>query len=266
MTRHGAVRSKLVRKSQRAFAIAGGAAVVPKPPPVASPARRRASLSIHVALNHVTHYRYDRRVALSPHMVRLRPAPHSRTRILSYSLSIEPARHFINWQQDPESNYLARVVFPDRTEQLRIEVDLIAEMAVLNPFDFFLEPHAENFPFNYEAGEASELAPVSGPTSGDSAAGELPRVDSPQESRHHRFSRRPEHAPVAGHPLPDPHGTGRADAGNNARQRLRILPRFELAVGAAPAKPGTGQPLRVGLPHPAHARCEIARRTFGADR
>ena len=74
-------------------------------------------------------------------------------------MSIEPARHFINWQQDPESNYLARVVFPDETEQLRIEVDLIAEMAVLNPFDFFLEPHAENFPLAYTAEEQSALAP-----------------------------------------------------------------------------------------------------------
>src|SRR3984893_12149795 len=87
------------------------------------------------------------------------PGQHSRTRILSYSMSIEPARHFINWQQDPQSNYLARVVFPDKTEQLRIEVDLIAEMAVLNPFDFFLEPHAEHFPFAYTAEEQSDLAP-----------------------------------------------------------------------------------------------------------
>ena len=116
-------------------------------------------MSIHVALNHVTHYRYDRSVTLSPHVVRLRPAPHSRTRILSYSLRIEPARHFINWQQDPESNYLARVVFPDKTDDLRIDVDLIAEMAVLNPFDFFLEPHAESFPFSYSAEEARDLAP-----------------------------------------------------------------------------------------------------------
>src|ERR1700736_1927917 len=74
-------------------------------------------------------------------------------------MSIEPARHFINWQQDPESNYLARGAFPDKTEQLRIEVDLIAEMAVLNPFDFFLEPHAERFPFTYTAQEKIDLAP-----------------------------------------------------------------------------------------------------------
>jgi uncharacterized protein (DUF2126 family)/transglutaminase-like putative cysteine protease len=116
-------------------------------------------VSIHAALNHVTLYRYDRRVGLSPHVVRLRPAPHSRTRILSYSMRIEPARHFINWQQDPQSNYLARVVFPDKTEQLRIEVDLIAEMAVHNPFDFFLESHAERFPFAYTAEEQRDLAP-----------------------------------------------------------------------------------------------------------
>ena len=123
-------------------------------------------MSIHVALNHVTHYRYDRRVGLGPQIVRLRPAPHSRTRILSYSLKVTPAKHFINWQQDPQSNYLARLVFPDKTQELRLEVDLVAEMAVLNPFDFFLEPYATHYPFDYEPGERRELAPylVTAPT------------------------------------------------------------------------------------------------------
>jgi len=116
-------------------------------------------VSIHVALNHLTRYRYDRAVALGPQQVRLRPAPHCRTRILSYSLRVEPARHFVNWQQDPLGNYLARLVFPERTRELRIEVDLIAEMAVLNPFDFFLEPYAGQVPFAYEATDAVELAP-----------------------------------------------------------------------------------------------------------
>src|ERR1039457_5667066 len=116
-------------------------------------------MSIHVALHHKTHYRYDRHVTLGPQIVRLRPAPHCRTRILSYSLKIDPADHFINWQQDPGSNYLARVVFPKPTRELRIEVDLIAEMAVLNPFDFFLETYAQQFPFEYEATERRELTP-----------------------------------------------------------------------------------------------------------
>src|SRR4051794_27379307 len=116
-------------------------------------------MSIHVALNHVTHYRYDRLINVGPQVVRLRPAPHSRTRILSYSMRVEPAQHFINWQQDPQSNYLARLVFPEKTRELRIEVDLVAEMAVLNPFDFFLEPSAETFPFTYERDLAVELAP-----------------------------------------------------------------------------------------------------------
>ncbi len=116
-------------------------------------------MSIHVALNHVTHYHYDRAIKLGPQTVRLRPAPHSRTRILSYSMRVEPAEHFVNWQQDPQSNYLARLVFPDETTSFRIEVDLVAEMAVLNPFDFFLEPSAEHFPFEYDADLATELAP-----------------------------------------------------------------------------------------------------------
>jgi len=85
---------------------------------------------IHVALHHLTEYRYDRLVHLSPQLVRLRPAPHCRTPILSYSLLVEPPLHFINWQQDPQSNYVARLTFPERVDAMRIEVDLVAETAV----------------------------------------------------------------------------------------------------------------------------------------
>ena len=116
-------------------------------------------MSIRVALNHVTHYRYDRLVGLSPQVVRLRPAPHCRTPIVSYSMRVEPAEHFINWQQDAFANYQARLVFPEKTREFKITVDLVAEMAVYNPFDFFLEPYAEKFPFAYEPELAAELAP-----------------------------------------------------------------------------------------------------------
>jgi len=115
-------------------------------------------LSIHVALHHVTHYRYDRQVNVGPQIVRLRPAPQSRTRILSYALKVTPGEHFVNWQQDPQGNYLARLVFPEKTRELKIEVDMVAEMAVINPFDFFLEPYAEQVPFLYSEGERRELA------------------------------------------------------------------------------------------------------------
>src|SRR6202521_4815542 len=116
-------------------------------------------MAIHVALSHTTGYRYDRLVSLSPHVIRLRPAPHCRTPILSYALRVTPQKHFINWQQDPHSNYLARVVFPEATRGLCIEVDLVAEMSVFNPFDFFLEPSAERSPFRCEPWLAKDLAP-----------------------------------------------------------------------------------------------------------
>ena len=116
-------------------------------------------MSIHAALNHVTHYKYDRPVSLGPQVIRLRPAPHCRSNVISYSLKIEPAGHFINWQQDPFANYQARLVFPDKTTEFKVTVDLVVEMAVYNPFDFFLEPDAENYPFRYTKEQAAELAP-----------------------------------------------------------------------------------------------------------
>lgn len=116
-------------------------------------------MAIHIALHHLTHYRYEKPVSHGSHVIRLRPAPHSQTRILSHSLRINGGVHFIHWQQDPFSNWNARLTFPDPMSELRIEVDLVAEMSVLNPFDFFLEPDASGFPFDYEPTLAQNLEP-----------------------------------------------------------------------------------------------------------
>ena len=116
-------------------------------------------MSILVGIRHTTIYRFDRRVSLSPHLVRLRPAPHSRTPIISYSLSIKPQDHFINWLQDPFSNYIARLVFPEKTTELVVDIDLVADMTAYNAFDFFVEESAEKYPFTYDDSLSKQLAP-----------------------------------------------------------------------------------------------------------
>jgi len=116
-------------------------------------------MSIHVALFHKTRYTYDRPTGHAPHVVRLRPAPHCRAAILSYSQKITGGEHFINWQQDPFSNWNARIVFPEKLTELCVEVELVVEMAVHNPFDFFLEPGAQEYPFTYDDALKKDLAP-----------------------------------------------------------------------------------------------------------
>src|SRR3981189_3530813 len=142
-------------------------------------------MGIKVALEHRTSYTFDRLVQVYPHVVRLRPAPHSRTPIEAYSLRIEPADHFINWQQDALGNFLARLVFPNPMTQLTITVGLIADLKVINPFDFFIDDWAEVWPgagLMYPKGMADDLEPYlrpvdeGGPDSGGAGPGELVRA------------------------------------------------------------------------------------------
>ncbi len=119
-------------------------------------------MTIKVAVRHTTGYHYDRLVALGPQLIRLRPAAHCRTPVLAYQMTVAPEKHFINWQQDPFGNLVARVVFPERVRSFSIDIELIAEMTVINPFDFFVEESADQFPFDYDESLRNQLSPYLG--------------------------------------------------------------------------------------------------------
>ena len=116
-------------------------------------------MALKIVISHKTVYKYDRAVSLSPHIFRLRPAPHSRTPIESYSIKIKPENQFLNWQQDPFGNYMARLIFPDKTTELSVDVEIIADLKTINPFDFFVEESAEEYPFEYTETIKKELSP-----------------------------------------------------------------------------------------------------------
>ncbi len=170
-------------------------------------------MSIKVALEHRTSYTFDKLVQVYPHIVRLRPAPHSRTPIEAYSLRVEPAEHFINWQQDALGNFLARLVFPKPTRELTITVGLIADLKVINPFDFFIEDWAETWPAEglvYPKALAADLEPFMRPVDEEhdgSGPGELvqawvrnfavPRAPAPSTSSSRSTTRSTPTSPTA---------------------------------------------------------------------
>ncbi len=169
-------------------------------------------MSIQAAIYHLTHYRYDRPVFLAPQIIRLRPAPHSRTRVISHSLKVTPANHFVNVQQDPYGNWLSRYVFPDPVNELKIEVDLVADMTVYNPFDFFVEESAEIWPFEYPEDLRPDLVIYRTPEPAGPRLQAFLERNRPVAEAHRRFRRRSQPASGGRNRLCHPHGAGRADA------------------------------------------------------
>ena len=218
-------------------------------------------MPLHVALTHKTSYHYDRLIALGPQTIRLRPAPQARTAILSYELTVEPQPHFINWMQDPQGNHLARVVFPEKVDRFEVTVDLVADMVTINPFDFFLEPEAETYPFSYDPVLDQELAPfrkteTPGPLLAALLA-TIPREALRTVDKLVALNTLIQHK-VAYIVRMEPGVFTPEETLAGATGSCRD---FSVAAGAGVAASGDGGAVRVRLPDPACARREAAGRT-----
>jgi transglutaminase-like putative cysteine protease len=223
-------------------------------------------MAITAAIHHVTRYRYARPVSLGPQTVRLRPAPHCRTPVLSYSLKVAPEPHFLNWQQDPHGNFLARYVFPEKVTELRIEVDLVARMDVYNPFDFFLEERAERWPFAYSDEDRAELTAYLGAPEGTGPLFEefvrgIDRSDQQTMSFFVALNQRLQDEVrylIRMEPgVQSPEETLRLGSGS-CRDTAWLTVNIVRSLVA-----GAGGAVRVRVPHPAHARRPVAGRPVG---
>ncbi len=211
-------------------------------------------MTLHVALTHRTAYHYDRVIGMAPQVIRLRPAPHCRTPILSYSLTLEPDPHFINWQQDPFANYCARVVLPEKCERFVVTVDLVADMAVINPFDFFVEDQAKDWPFAYAPELKKELQSYLEPLpAGPRLAGFLEGMSGMRGGTIDFLCdlNRKLHAEVSYCIRMEP---GIQTPEETLQKGSGSCRDFRLAAGADPAPHRLRSALRVGLSHPIASR------------
>jgi transglutaminase-like putative cysteine protease len=220
-------------------------------------------MTVRVALRHRTHYRYDRLVRLGPQVVRLRPAPHSRTRVTSYSIRVSPSEHFENWQQDPHGNWLLRLVFPEKVRELELDVDLVLELDAINAFDFFLEPEADFLPLEYEPATRRELEPFLATGAGGPLIDDLVKSPETERASNGGFFGRAQSNDSRAHALRDSTRTGRAVARRNTRAAERLLSRFSLAARASASSTGPRGTLCLRLPRTAQARREAARGPAG---
>jgi transglutaminase-like putative cysteine protease len=104
-------------------------------------------------------YRYEGKVSLSPHVVRLFPRDALQASVRSFRFATNP-HGSSHWRHDLFDNVVAQCFYPREEDHLVFELD--AEIAVeeRNPFGFLLDSRALQWPVEYDAREREFLAPL----------------------------------------------------------------------------------------------------------
>ena len=109
-----------------------------------------------LTISYRAEYRYERRVSLSPHIVRLFPRDALQARVLKLDFATNDTGA-VHWRHDLYDNVVAQCFYPREDDRLvyRLDAEIAAEER--NPFGFLLDSRSLQWPAEYNPRERGVL-------------------------------------------------------------------------------------------------------------